>query len=137
MKPSPSKTAVKSRYLEYGAVIFGGAAGSMMRGVISPNLPDIAFLTSTFFINLAACFVLGWLYAARHRLRERYMHLGAIGFCGGLSTFSSFAADVFHMLMDGAILAGLLAPALEIGFGIFAAFIGEALGRRFHGRPAS
>lgn len=137
MKTSSSQPFAQSRLFEYGAVIFGGAAGSMLRGVISPQLPDFSFLTSTFFINIAACFVLGWLFAARHRLRARQMLLWGVGFCGGLSTFSSFAADVFHMLMSGAVLAGILAPMLEIGFGVFAAMIGEALGRHIHGRPAS
>jgi len=29
-----------------------------------------------------------------------------------------------------------LAPTLEIGFGVFAALLGESLGRRIHGKPS-
>lgn len=136
MKSSSSKPTANTRYLEYCAVIFGGAIGSLSREIVTSYLPDFSLLTSTFIINIAACFVLGWLLAMRHRLHVHYMHLGAIGFCGGLSTFSTFAADIFNMFMGGDVFAGVLAPTLEIGFGVLTAWLGENLGRRIHGKPS-
>ena len=119
--------------IEYLAVFAGGALGSSIRELLIPALPELAWVTATFEVNLVACFVLGWLYAVRHRVHAHVMHLGAVGFCGGLSTFSSFAEDIFQLLATGQYVDAIRAPALEIVFGIGVALLGEMLGRRWHG----
>ena len=120
----------------YLAVFAGGALGSLLRELAVPHLPVIGPLSSTFAPNIVACVTLGWLYAVRHKVHAHAMHLGAVGFCGGLSTFSSFAAEV-HALAAGGHLAGAaLAPSFEIAAGIAAAAIGAGCGRRVHADPA-
>ncbi|NVO57756.1 CrcB family protein [Rhodobacteraceae bacterium B1Z28] len=118
------------------AVFVGGAAGSLLREAFSLEIPGVPFLTATFGINVAACLVLGWLYSVRHRVHAHVLHLGAVGFCGGLSTFSSFVAEL-EVMVDTNIWAVPAAASLEILFGLAAAILGEAIGRRFHsGRRA-
>ncbi|AAV97181.1 putative fluoride ion transporter CrcB (plasmid) [Ruegeria pomeroyi DSS-3] len=113
----------------YLAVFAGGAIGSVLRELLGFQLPGLSFLTATFGINIAACFLLGWLYAIRHRLHPHLLHLGAVGFCGGLSTFSSFVLELDQLTrMDGWSI-GLTAMTLEIAAGLAAAILGEALGR--------
>ena len=119
----------------YLAVFVGGALGSLVRELATPWLPAGGALTATFVVNVVACFVLGWLYAARHRLHPHALHLGAVGFCGGLSTFSSFAAEVSALAAAGRVPEAVLAPALEISVGLLAAALGERAGRRVHGAP--
>lgn len=121
----------KGRTLMFLAVFVGGALGSLLREVFSLEIPGAPFLTTTFGINLFACFVLGWLYAVRHRVHAHVLHLGGVGFCGGLSTFSSFVAEL-ERLAQSQIWVALSAAGLEIALGLSAAVLGEALGRRFH-----
>ncbi len=113
----------------YLAVFVGGAAGSLLREVFSLEIPGAPFLTATFGINIAACFVLGWLYSIRHRVHAHVLHLGAVGFCGGLSTFSSFVAELERLVEAGGFYI-LTALVLEIVLGLGAAILGEAIGRR-------
>ncbi len=115
----------------YIAVFIGGALGSLLRELFSLEIPGLPFVTATFGINVVACFILGWLYAVRHRVHAHVIHLGAVGFCGGLSTFSSFMAEIAR-LADAGSWHVLTAPALEIICGLAAAILGEALGRRYH-----
>ncbi len=113
----------------YLAVFVGGAAGSLLREVFSLEIPGVPFLTATFGINIAACFVLGWLYSIRHRVHAHVLHLGAVGFCGGLSTFSSFVAELERLAEAGGFYV-LTALVLEIVLGLGVAILGEAIGRR-------
>ncbi|WP_226926025.1 CrcB family protein [Meridianimarinicoccus sp. MJW13] len=118
--------------LMYAAVFVGGAAGSLLRELFGLEIPGLPFLTATFGINVAASLVLGFLYAIRHRVHAHVLHMGAVGFCGGLSTFSAFMAEIARFAEAGSIHV-LTAPALEIAFGLGAAVLGEAVGRHFYG----
>ena len=92
-------------------------------------------MTATFVVNVVACLVLGWLHAARHRVHVHVGHFAAVGFCGGLSTFSTFVAELDGLVASGDRLGAALAPALEIGAGLAAVLLGERLGRAPHGPP--
>lgn len=116
----------------YAAVFVGGAAGSILRELFALEIPGAPFLTSTFGINVAACLVLGWLYAIRTRVHAHVLHLGAVGFCGGLSTFSSFVAELERFAETTGWMV-MVPLAAEIAAGLGAAILGEAIGRR---RPA-
>lgn len=122
------------RTLMYVAVFVGGATGSVLREVLAIGIPGAPFLTETFGINVVACFILGWLYAIRHKVHAHVMHLGAVGFCGGLSTFSSFVAEL-ERLAEGSGWAVTAAIVAEIICGLGAAIAGEALGRARKARP--
>jgi len=113
----------------FAAVFVGGAAGSLLREAFSAQIPGAPILTATFGINVVACFILGWLYSVRHRVHAHVLHLGAVGFCGGLSTFSSFVAELERMAISH-LWGAILAATLEIAVGLAAAVLGEALGRR-------
>lgn len=113
----------------YAAVFIGGAAGSILRELFALEIPGAPLLTATFGINVAACFVLGWLYAIRTRVHAHVLHLGAVGFCGGLSTFSSFVAELERFAETTGWMV-LLPLAAEIAAGLGAAILGEAIVRR-------
>ncbi|WP_299081466.1 CrcB family protein [uncultured Ruegeria sp.] len=130
MAKTEPPAATNGRTLMFLAVFAGGALGSLLREAFSLEIPGASFLTATFGINVAACFILGWLYSIRHRVHAHVLHLGAVGFCGGLSTFSSFVAELERLATTN-IWTIPAAAGLEIFFGLAAAILGEALGRRF------
>ena len=122
--PAPYKVS-----WEYAAVFAGGAIGSLAREKITQELFEAVWTTGTFTTNTLACFIIGWLYAIRHRIHAHIIHLGAVGFCGGLSTFSTLAAELYQVMQLGDYPGALRSVGLEVTFGIAAALIGEKIGR--------
>jgi fluoride exporter len=74
-----------------------------MAQLIGRLLPS-AFPFGTLFINISASFVLGWFvqFALQRSLADpRWRALIAVGFCGGYSTYSSYAVESFALLENG------------------------------------
>lgn len=83
--------------LAFLLVFFGGGLGSALRfGLFLLLRPvDSKFPWATLLANSIACFVLGAVIALQtsgHLGDQRRLLLGT-GFCGGLSTFSTFIAE--------------------------------------------
>ena len=117
-------------YAAFIQVFAGGAAGSLARELLAPVLPGLWVWLPILIINVMASFLIGWLYVARDRLHPRMMHLGAVGFCGGFSTFSHFTHDTSDLILAGQVLESLGMVAAAVGLGLAAAVAGEAIGRR-------
>ena len=92
----------------YFAVFIGGSCGSLLREIINPHIQLHNFLTSTFTVNIIACFLIGILYSIRNRIHISIFHFAAIGFCGGLSTFSSFIADLYSFYFIHGFLQSII-----------------------------
>lgn len=82
----------------------GGFLGTCLRfltGRLCHALSASAFPWGTFAVNLAGSFLIGLFFglAEKHDLISPSMNLFLItGFCGGLTTFSSFADDLYLLL---------------------------------------
>ncbi|RPH26873.1 fluoride efflux transporter CrcB [Buttiauxella warmboldiae] len=95
------------------AVFIGGGTGSVVRWLLSMKLNPVhaAIPIGTLTANLAGAFIIGLGLA----LFTRVTHLDPVwkllittGFCGGLTTFSTFSAEVVFLLQDGRLAwAGL------------------------------
>ena len=90
-------------------VFFGGGIGSSIRYIVttysSKNL--ITFPIGTSISNLVGCFVIGSLiaYYDKYNIARKDIYLlVSVGFCGGLTTFSTFILDIFHMLKNENLL---------------------------------
>jgi CrcB protein len=105
-------------------VFLGGALGAPLRYLVDKAVQgrhDSVFPWGTLTVNLVGCFVLGALTgaAAAHGLPRDWVLLLGTGFCGGLTTFSTFGYETVRLLEDGSLAeAGLNAVgSLVLGLG--------------------
>ena len=78
-------------------------------------------------VNVLGAFLLGWLVGLP--LRPRRQLLVGIGFCGSLTTFSSWMVDCVTFIAQGDWLAALGLIGLTLGVGLGAAALGVVVGR--------
>lgn len=81
----------------------GGAAGCMARygaGLFINKHFGKLFPLATFSVNMVGCFLIGLVfgYMQRHMEDNTFWLVMATGFCGGFTTFSSFALENNNML---------------------------------------
>ena len=91
------------------AVALGAALGALLRWVLGmkfnswfPTLPPgtlIANVVGGYIIGVAIAF-----FAQTPQLAPEWRLLVVTGFCGGLTTFSTFSAEVLHLLQQGRLL---------------------------------
>jgi len=116
------------------ALSAGGVAGASLRwAAVTAAPPGGGFPWSVFVVNVVGSAVLGAALAEdwRHPARRRFWHDAVgVGFCGGLTTFSTFAVELAAFLDAGrsGLAATYLGAAVVAGVG--AALAGAAGLRR-------
>jgi len=90
-------------------IFLGGGFGSIIRYAISKLFManKSSFPWSTLIANFIGCFiigiVLGWFINSNKQYSDLYVFL-SIGFCGGLTTFSTFSVEGLAYLKNGDLL---------------------------------
>lgn len=112
-------------------VFLGGGLGSVMRYLLSAYtlrlLPTSAFPLATLLANLTGCFLFGLMAAHLPNQESRYLLL--TGFCGGFTTFSTFAAENIHLWQQQQYLLLASYLILSITLGLAALALGISLGK--------
>ena len=115
------------------AVGFGGAAGSIVRYLLSGGILAgqtlLGFPAGTFTDNAAGSLLIGILLEATSS--ETLGWLLIVGFCGGFTTFSTFSADTVRLLRAGCYNAAAIYVALSVAVCIVFAALGMWIGTTF------
>ena len=112
-------------YLAAGALI-----GAFLRyKVTGDNLFVGSVPISVLIVNILGSFILGASSTAVSNLGldERYTLLIGIGFCGSLTTMSSFAFETVNLISVGELATAGVDIVLNVGASIGAIILGRAL----------
>ncbi len=126
-------------------VAAGGSLGALARygtGLAAARWLGSGFPWGTLLVNVAGCFVMGLVMSLildleaylpeavtpAIRAHLAFWHRGvAIGFLGGLTTFSSFGADTIRELESGHYALGLANVAANVVLSLAAVAAGMAI----------
>ncbi len=95
--------------------------------LLSPEFPY-----GTLVINITGSFVLGFflVWTTERVLADPHWRLLiAVGFCGGYTTYSSYAFETFALMEQGQWLASILNIAASNLLGLLAVVLGAVLAR--------
>lgn len=115
----------------------GGFLGTVARFLVSKlsqQMFQTTFPIGTLIVNLTGCFILGIIYGLMERgeLFSSDVRLFlTVGFCGGFTTFSTFAFENANMLRDGNFTQVALYTGINVIIGIAALIAGGVTTRLF------
>jgi CrcB protein len=103
-------------------VFIGGGLGSLLRYGLGMSFQSLAspFPWATLCANCIAAVLIGVLHAQGVKFSSAPVwFFAAVGFCGGLSTFSTFSLETIQLLKLGqfqwAVINVLVSVALSLG----------------------
>ena len=123
--------------LNITAIFLGDGIGAVLRyltGIVISVYLKTNFPTATFFVNIIGCFILGFLFVffiEKSQINPALKLLLTTGFCGGLTTFSTFSLEIFNMIQDTQYTTAILYIGTSLIIGLFAVFLGGYLCKTF------
>ena len=111
------------------AIAVGAALGALLRWVLGTKL-NSAFPTippGTLVATLLGAYVIGLgiaVFAAMPALSPEWRLLIITGFCGGLTTFSTFSAEITLLLQQGRLVWAFGAVAAHVVGSVLMTFAG-------------
>lgn len=109
-------------------VALGGAVGSVCRYLLS-MLNSTSCPWGTFAVNILGSLLIGLLVGlvSKGAMSPEMKLLLVTGFCGGFTTFSTFADESFGMMKAGDVLLSALYIGASVVVGVLAVWAGLKL----------
>jgi fluoride exporter len=116
-------------------VFIGGGLGSSLRFLLSRYITlavESTFPFATLSVNIAGCFLIGVILTLSKSgsINTALTIFLATGFCGGFTTFSTFAFENNTLLEFRQLIFVALYVALSVALGIMATYFGIILIRK-------
>jgi CrcB protein len=108
-------------------VALGAAVGAPARYLVDRWVQSwhrTVFPWGTLAVNVVASLVLGAVVAAAGELGPQVMALVATGFCGALSTYSTFGYETLRLMQEHVAVYALVNVLLSLAASIAAAALG-------------
>ena len=120
--PATGQLNLRQDLRELALVALGAVPGAVLRWQVAAHLHD-----NDVIVNVLGAFILGWLVGLP--IRPKRQLLIGIGFCGSLTTFSSWMVHCVTFISQGDWLAALGLIGITLGLGVGAAGLGVFTGR--------
>ncbi len=124
-------------------VFIGSGIGGMLRFFLSEYIGQRmhalsrhqcsfldTFPVATLIVNISGCLLIGMIYGAADRginLSPEMKAMLAAGFCGGLTTFSTFSHENYLLFNSNHIYTLIIYIAVSVLLGFGAAILGHAI----------
>ncbi len=107
----------------------GGGIGSIFRflvSVMTSKYHQGTFPLATFIVNLVGCLLIGLLIGAleQQSANHQLKLLLVTGFCGGFTTFSTFANENLYLLNNNQPLLALFYTLASVLLGVLFVWLG-------------
>lgn len=102
--------------LQILSIAIGGAIGAVLRAAIAVCIPA-GFPWGTFVANVVGSFIIGIIFGLEATRLELNPHLRVLlttGFCGALTTFSTFSYQTLALFEQGQVLSAFANIALNL-----------------------
>ena len=109
------------------AVGIGGFLGSVLRYLLSEiPIKQINYPVNTLITNIIGAIIIGMVisYADKTGMRPEKLLLLKTGFCGGLTTFSTFSYETFRLIEKGNLLLAGSYVILSVACSIAGVYLG-------------
>lgn len=113
-----------------GAGGFVGTCGRYLIGKWSSAMFHGSFPMGTFLVNLIGCFIIGLFFGLLEKAQVMTANENVLlitGFCGGFTTFSSFADDIYVLSDKGDWTTAILYLAASVIAGVLLVWVGRAI----------
>ncbi|MCK0190204.1 fluoride efflux transporter CrcB [Arenibacter sp. F20364] len=110
-------------------VFLGGGIGSVLRFLISKTFNNAFsnFFLGTFIVNIIGCLLIGIIIGLSFKnnlLTPNQSLLLTTGFCGGFTTFSTFALEQHSFLKTGDLINFIIYTLASLIIGVLAVAAG-------------
>ncbi len=115
----------------------GGFLGSISRFLIALGMNRVfqsVLPIGTLFVNILGCLLIGIIYSLaeqKNMLSPELRVFLSVGFCGGFTTYSSFAFEKFNLIKTGDFFLLAVYLGASVFLGLIAVYTGSQIHKLF------